>query len=90
MRVLLPDHSIAQGIPSKFTLPETEMYDVPFHVPEPDEVIFQESWTGGEYFRSRMVWKLGRGHIFYFRPGHEMYWVFTDLEPLKILENASL
>lgn len=90
MRVLLPDHPIAKGIPSKFTLPETEMYDEPFHVPEPDEVIFRESWVGGEYFRSGMVWKLGRGHIFYFRPGHETYRVFTEPEPLKIVENASL
>jgi hypothetical protein len=31
-----PDHPIAQGIPSRFQLPSTEMYDEPFHVPEPD------------------------------------------------------
>jgi len=66
------------------------MYDEPFHVPEPDEVIFRERWTGGEYFRSGMVWKLGRGYIFYFRPGHETYQVFTEPGPLKILKNASI
>ena len=36
--------------------PQKEMYDEPFHVPEPDEVIFEERWEGGEWFRSGMVW----------------------------------
>ena len=30
------------------------MYDEPFHVPEPDEVILEERWAGGEWFRSGM------------------------------------
>jgi trehalose utilization protein len=90
VRVLLPDHPIVQGVPASFTLPETEMYDEPFHVPEPDEVILRESWAGGEHFRSGMTWKLGRGHVFYFRPGHETYRVYTEPVPLKILENACL
>ncbi|MFT7643388.1 MAG: trehalose utilization protein, partial [Pirellulaceae bacterium] len=37
-----PDHPIAHGIPKKFTLPHTEMYDEPYHVPAPDAVIFEE------------------------------------------------
>jgi trehalose utilization protein len=87
-RTLLPEHPIAQGVPSSFTLAETEMYDEPFHVPEPDEVIFEERWAGGERFRSGIAWKLGRGDVFYFRPGHETYRVFTEPLPLKIIENA--
>ena len=87
---LLADHPIARGLPRQFTLPETEMYDEPFHVPEPDEVIFRESWAGGETFRSGMIWKIGQGNVFYFRPGHETYKVYTEALPLKILENASL
>ena len=85
---MLPDHPIMRGVPARFTLPETEMYDEPFHVPDPDEVVFREYWAGGEHFRSGMLWKLGRGRVFYFRPGHETYRVFTEAQPLKILENA--
>jgi len=85
---LLPDHPIARGLPASFVLPETEMYDEPFHVPEPDELIFREFWSGGEHFRSGMVWRLGRGRVFYFRPGHETYRVFTEAAPQLIIENA--
>jgi trehalose utilization protein/type 1 glutamine amidotransferase len=89
IQTLLPAHPIAKDIPATFTLPETEMYDEPFHVPEPDEVIFRESWAGGEHFRSGITWRLGRGEVFYFRPGHETYRVYTEPLPLKIIENAS-
>jgi trehalose utilization protein len=34
---------------------QTEMYDEPFHVPEPDEVIFEERWASGEWFRSGAI-----------------------------------
>ncbi|HEV8541910.1 MAG TPA: ThuA domain-containing protein [Verrucomicrobiae bacterium] len=88
IQTLLPEHPIAKGLPKQFTLPETEMYDEPFHVPEPDEVVFREFWTGGEHFRSGMVWKIGQGRVFYFRPGHETYHVYTEPLVMKILENA--
>jgi trehalose utilization protein len=88
VRVLLPKHPIARGLPEKFTLPNTEMYDEPFHVPPPDEVVFEESWDRGERFRSGCVWRLGKGRVFYFRPGHETFGVYRRPEPLKILENA--
>jgi trehalose utilization protein len=88
LRSLLPNHPIANGVSAKFTLPETEMYDEPFHVPDPDELIFDETWAGGEHFRSGMLWKLGHGYVFYFRPGHEIYHVYTEAMPLKIVENA--
>ena len=82
-------HPIAEGIPPTFELPQTEMYDEPFHVPEPDRVIFEERWEGGEWFRSGMVWDLGRGKVFYYRPGHETYPVYKEPIPLKILVNAA-
>ena len=81
-------HPIMQGIPAEFKIPRTEMYDEPFHVPEPDEVIFEERWETGEWFRSGMLWRLGKGRIFYFRPGHETFPVFKEQWPLKILANA--
>ena len=83
-----PDHPIAQGIPSRFQLPSTEMYDEPFHVPEPDKVIFEERWPTGEWFRSGMIWNIGDGKVFYFRPGHETFPVYKQEVALNIIENA--
>lgn len=88
IRVLRPDHPIAAGLPAEFEIPHTEMYDEPFHVPEPDEVILEERWAGGEWFRSGSLWTLGRGRVFYFRPGHETYPVFKEPMVLKVIENA--
>lgn len=85
---LLPDHPIARGIPGKFTLSHTEMYDEPNHVPKPDAVIFREDWKRGEHFRSGAVWNLGHGKVFYFRPGHETHAVYTEPLPMTIVENA--
>lgn len=82
-------HPVAKGIPARFTIKRTEMYDEPFHVPDPDEVIFEERWPTGEWFRSGAVWDIGKGKLFYFRPGHETYPVFKDPNCLKIVANAS-
>jgi trehalose utilization protein len=89
IRTLLPQHPIARDIPAQFTIGHTEMYDEPFHVPEPDAVIFEERWDSGEWFRSGCMWQLGKGKVFYFRPGHEIYPVYKETMPLRILENAA-
>jgi trehalose utilization protein len=60
-----------------------------FHVPKPDAVIFEERWDKGEHFRSGCVWQVGQGRVFYFRPGHEIFPVFKQAEPLRVLENAA-
>jgi trehalose utilization protein len=88
IRILKPDHPIASGLPEKFEIPHTEMYAEHFHVPEPDEVLLEERWASGEWFRSGMVWTLGKGRIFYFRPGHETYPVYKEKIVLQIMENA--
>lgn len=88
IRVLDTQHPIVKGIPKTFTIPETEMYDEPYGIPEPDVLILDESWKGGEHFRSGCLWKLGKGEIFYFRPGHETYNVFKQENCLKIVQNA--
>jgi trehalose utilization protein len=85
---LLPDHPIAKGLPAKWDIAQTEMYDEPFHVPPPDEVVFEEKWDAGEHFRSGCVWKIGKGRVFYFRPGHEIYPVYRQELPLRVIENA--
>ena len=85
---LLPQHPIAAGLPAQWDIPQTEMYDEPFHVPAPDAVVFEEKWDQGEHFRSGCVWTVGKGRVFYFRPGHETYPVFQQAEPLRVVENA--
>lgn len=89
LTTVLPQHPIAAGLPAHWDIPQTEMYGEPFHVPAPDEVVFEESWDKGEHFRSGCVWKVGKGRVFYFRPGHETYPVFKQAEPLKVVENAA-
>ncbi len=89
IQTLLPEHPIAKGLPSRWSIPQTEMYDEPFHVPEPDSVIFEETWESGEHFRSGCTWAVGRGYVFYFRPGHETYPVFRQEENLRVIENAA-
>jgi trehalose utilization protein len=88
VRVLLPRHPLAKGLPENFDIPHTEMYDDPFHVPAPDEVVFEERWDAGEKFRSGSVWRLGKGRVVYFRPGHETFDVYKQPETLQIVENA--
>jgi trehalose utilization protein len=88
VRTLIPQHPIARGIPAEFTIPQTEMYDEPFHVPPPASVVFEERWASGEWFRSGSVWEIGDGKVFYFRPGHELYPVFKEPTVLKIIDNA--
>ena len=87
---LLPNHPNAAGLPKEFTIPQTEMYGEPFHVPVPDEVIFEEKWEDGKFFRAGMIWKIGKAKLFYFRPGHENFNVFFQKEQLKIVENATI
>ncbi len=86
--VTMPDHPIMEGLPAQFEIPQSEMYDEPFHVPEPDAVLFREDWRGGGHFRGAMLWNLGLGKVFYFRPGHETFPVFKDPKMMQILENA--
>ena len=88
MHVLMPEHPIARGLPIEFTIDHTEMYNEPFHVPEPDAVILQERWKTGEWFRSGCVWNIGRGRVFYFRAGHEIYPVYKNENVLRLLSNA--
>lgn len=87
-KTLLSDHPIAQGVPATFDIPLTEVYGETFHVPKPDTVVFDERWDRGEWFRNAMIWKLGKGHVVYFRPGHEPYPIFKQPEIVKIVENT--
>ena len=89
VKTLLPEHPIAKGLPAAWDIPHTEMYAEPFHVPPPDAVIFEERWDKGEWFRSGSLWNVGKGAVFYFRPGHETHAVFKQAENLRVIENAT-
>ena len=52
-------------------------------------MLFEESWKKGETFRSGLIWNLGGGKVFYFRPGHETYPIYRQKIPLKILASAA-
>jgi trehalose utilization protein len=90
MSTLMPQHPIATGLPAKWDVPQTEMYSEPFHVPEPDAVVFEEKWDKGEHFRSGCVWQIEKGRVFYFRPGHESYPVYRQENCLRVVLNAAL
>ncbi len=84
----LPKHPIAKGIPATFDIPQTEIYSGTFTVPKPDAMIFNEKWDDGHEFTSGCAWQVEKGRVFYFRPGHEIYPIFKEEYPLKIVANA--
>jgi trehalose utilization protein len=88
MTTLMPEHPIARGVPKEFNISETETYVEPFHVPKPDAVIFQDKWADYGPFRSGMLWSVGKGKVFYFRPEHETFSGYFNPHVLKIIGNA--
>jgi trehalose utilization protein len=83
-----PAHPILQGIGDYFEIPQEEMYGEPFGIPTPDEQLLISWFTGGEVFRSGATWQRGNGKIFYFRPGHETYPTYHQVEVQQIITNA--
>jgi trehalose utilization protein len=86
---MLPDHPIAHDVPKEFDIAQTEVYLEPFHVPPPDAVIFHEKYASGEEFRTGMLWTVGKGKVFYFRPEHETFRGYDNPAILKIIGNAA-
>jgi len=83
-----PSHPIASGLGDFFEIPAEEMYGEPFGIPAPDELIFISWFSGGEVFRSGVTWQRGHGRIFYFRPGHETYPTYHQVEVQRVITNA--
>ena len=50
--VIKPGHPIAQNIPQVFVVPKQEMYGEYFDIPQPDDLVFMSTFSGGEVFRS--------------------------------------
>ncbi|MFB6395085.1 ThuA domain-containing protein [Polymorphospora lycopeni] len=83
-----PTHPIARGVPHPIQIPQQEMYGEFFDIPQPDELVFVSSFTGGEVFRSGCCFTRGNGRIFYFSPGDELYPVYHHPQIRRVLANA--
>lgn len=85
-----PSHPIAQGVPHPIRIDRQETYSEFFDIPQPDELVFISSFTGGEVFRSGCCYRRGAGRVFYFAPGDEDYPVYHHPQIRRVLANAAL
>lgn len=83
-----PGHPIAAGVPHPLSIDEDEMYGELFDIPQPDELVFISSFSGGEVFRSGCCWTRGRGRVFYFRPGDQEYPTYHHADVRRVIGNA--
>ena len=86
--VIDPAHPITRGIDRYFKLEHEETYGEPFVIPNPDKVLLIGNYSGGEVFRSGVLYERGNGKIFYFQPGHETFPTFRVPEVQTIIKNA--
>lgn len=87
--IVSPGHPILAGIETPyFELPVAEMYGEHFDIPEPDELLLISWFEGGEVFRSGCTFRRGQGRIFYFRPGHETFPIYHNVNVQRIISNA--
>ncbi|WP_134699301.1 ThuA domain-containing protein [Ammoniphilus sp. YIM 78166] len=86
--VVSPSHPIVEGISESIELEKEEMYGEHFDIPQPDELIFVSWFEGGEVFRSGCTYHRGNGKIFYFRPGHETYPTYHNLQIQRVIANG--
>lgn len=88
IKVAAPEHPIARGV-SDFTIPKEEWYGEPYAVPKAEAVILvgiYDDYT--EVARDALVWTVGNGRVFYFRPGHETFPIYHIPEVKRIIENG--
>lgn len=83
-----PGHPVAAGVPHPLVIEAEEMYGEHFDVPEPDELVFISSFSGGEVFRSGCCYRRGQGRVFYFRPGDQAFPTYHRPEILHVIANA--
>jgi trehalose utilization protein len=86
--VTAPSHPIVQGIGKYFELEHEETYTEFFDIPQPDELILNGWYEGGETFRSGCCYNRGLGRVFYFQPGHETFPTFYNSAVQTIIKNA--
>jgi trehalose utilization protein len=83
-----PAHPIAQGVPQPIVIPEQEMYGEFFDIPQPEELVFLSTFSGGEVFRSGCCYTRGKGRVFYFSPGDQDYPVYNHPDIKRVMANA--
>lgn len=88
LQCVKPLHRIADGVPAVIDIPHEEMYSEWFDIPNPDDVVFEGTFSKGEKFRSGVTFTRGYGKIFYFQPGHEEYPIYFMPEIQRIITNA--
>ena len=86
--VIDPAHPITEGIDRFFRLEHEETYGEPFVIPNPDKVLFIGSYSGGEVFRSGVLYERGCGKVFYFQPGHETFPIYHEPHVQRVITNA--
>ena len=86
--VVEPGHPIVQGLGESIILEHEETYGERFDIPKPDDLVFISWFSGGEVFRSDCCYNRGRGHIFYFQPGHETFPTYHNPDIQKVICNA--
>jgi len=86
--VVAPAHPIAEGLGEYFEIPHAEMYGEPFDIPPPDELVLVSWFAGGDICRSGCCYYRGRGKVFYFRPGDQVYPIYFQDEVLRVIYNA--
>jgi trehalose utilization protein len=83
-----PAHPIAAGVPQPIVIPHDEMYGEYFDIPPPDELVFINSYEGGEVFRGGCCYQRGAGRVFYFSPGDQEFPVYHQREVQRVIANG--
>ncbi|MHB8644412.1 MAG: ThuA domain-containing protein [Thermomicrobiales bacterium] len=87
IKVVMPNHPVARGV-SDLVIEDEEMYDEPFDIGTPDAVVFHSTFPNGKEIRSGLAYQIGKGRVFYFRPGHEENPTFYRPDVQHIIRNA--
>ncbi len=87
IEVVMPEHPVAQGV-STIVLDDEEMYDEPFEIGTPDAVVFHSTFPNGKQIRSGLAYQIGKGRVFYYRPGHEENPTFYRPDVQRVIHNA--
>ncbi len=85
--VVMPEHPVARGV-SDMVIEDEEMYDEPFDIGTPDAVVFHSTFPNGKQIRSGLAYRIGKGRVFYYRPGHEENPTFYRPDVQRVIRNA--
>jgi trehalose utilization protein len=83
-----PAHPITDGVGPFLVIERDEVYCEYFDIPEPDELVFINSFATGEVFRGGACFRRGAGRIFYFSPGHEEFPVYHHDGVVRVIANG--